>query len=101
MARLLSQQAAGSKTKKHWLNYRTFFYESKVITGKKKTLQICFAKTPSVACGDSSPKGTPLSVAAKFPAIAEAVPLGKVAANTVSRRKGYLLQMPFAVAALL
>ena len=37
---------------------------------------------------DSSPKGTPLGAAAKFPSTAEAVPLGKVAANAVSRRKG-------------
>ena len=38
---------------------------------------------------DSSPKGTPFGAAAKFPATTEAVPLGKVAANAVSRRKGY------------
>ena len=37
----------------------------------------------------SSPKGTPFGAAAKFPATTEAVPLGKVAANAVSRRKGY------------
>ena len=36
-------------------------------------------RTPSVACGDSSPKETPYGDAAKFPATAKAVPLGKVA----------------------
>ncbi len=45
--------------------------------------------TPSVACGDSSPKGTPLGDAGNFAVTTEAVPLGKVAANAVSRRKGY------------
>ena len=45
-------------------------------------------RTPSVACGASSPKGTPYGDAAKFPATAKAVPLRKVAANAVSRRKG-------------
>ena len=37
----------------------------------------------------SSPKGEPLRYAGNFLATAEAVPLGKVAANAVSRRKGY------------
>ena len=46
-------------------------------------------ETPSVACGDSSPKGTPFGNAAKLPATAKAVPLGKVAATNGSRRKGY------------
>ena len=32
-------------------------------------------ETPSVACGDSSPKGTPFGNAAKLPATAKAVPL--------------------------
>ena len=45
--------------------------------------------TPSVAYGDSSPKGDPYGDAAKFPANTKAVPLGKVAANVVSRRKGF------------
>ena len=44
---------------------------------------------PPQSLRDSSPKGTPFSAAAKFPATTEAVPLGKVAANVVSRRKGY------------
>ena len=35
------------------------------------------------------PKGTPYGNAAKFPVSTKAVPLGKVAANVVSRRKGY------------
>ena len=42
----------------------------------------------SLAALASSPTGEPLGVAVKFPATAEAVPLGKVAANVVSRRKG-------------
>ena len=46
-------------------------------------------KAPPQSLRDSSPKGTPFSAAAKFPATTEAVPLGKVAANVVSRRKGY------------
>ena len=37
---------------------------------------------------DSSPKGTPYGDAAKFLVSTKAVPLGKVAANEVSRRKG-------------
>ena len=45
--------------------------------------------TPSVAYGDSSPKGEPYGDAAKFSANTKAVPLGKVAANVVSRRKGF------------
>ena len=44
---------------------------------------------PPQSLRDSSPKGTPFGAAAKFPATTEAVPLGKVAANAVSRRKGY------------
>ena len=37
----------------------------------------------------SSPKGAPFGTAGKFAATTKAVPLGKVAANEVSRRKGY------------
>ena len=44
---------------------------------------------PPQSLRDSSPKGTPFGAAVKFPATTEAVPLGKVAANAVSRRKGY------------
>ena len=47
----------------------------------------------SLAALASSPKGTPLGDAGKLAATTEAVPLGKVAANAVSRRKGYL-QLP-------
>ena len=36
----------------------------------------------------SSPKGTPYGATAKFLVSTKAVPLGKVAANEVSRRKG-------------
>ena len=36
----------------------------------------------------SSPKGTPFGVAAKFPATAKAVPLGKVDCRKAARRKG-------------
>ena len=36
------------------------------------------------------PKGTAFVVAGDFPALPKAVPLGKVAANAVSRRKGCL-----------
>ena len=36
----------------------------------------------------SSPKGTPFSAAAKFPATAKAVPLGKVDCRKAARRKG-------------
>ena len=36
----------------------------------------------------SSPKGTPLGYAGNLAATPEAVPLGKVAANVVSRRNG-------------
>ena len=42
----------------------------------------------------SSPKGEPLDAAANFPATAEAVPLGKVAATNGSRRKGLFLRHP-------
>ena len=47
-------------------------------------------RTPSAkAYGfDSSPKGTPFGNAGKLAAVTEAVPLGKVDANAVSRRKG-------------
>ena len=37
------------------------------------------AKEPPQSLRDSSPKGAPFGVAAKFPATAKAVPLGKVA----------------------
>ena len=37
---------------------------------------------------DSSPQGTPYGNAAKIPVSTKAVPVGKVAANEVSRRKG-------------
>ena len=43
----------------------------------------------SLAALASSPKGTPFGAAGNFAATTEAVPLGKVAANAVSRRKGY------------
>ena len=36
----------------------------------------------------SSPKGTPFGAAAKFPATAKAVPLGKVDCRKAARRKG-------------
>ena len=36
----------------------------------------------------SSPKGTPFGAAAKFPATAKAVPLGKVSCRKAARRKG-------------
>ena len=36
-------------------------------------------RTPSVACGASSPKGAPFGDAENFAATTEAVPLGKVA----------------------
>ena len=37
------------------------------------------AKEPPQSLRDSSPKGAPFGAAAKFPATAKAVPLGKVA----------------------
>ena len=37
----------------------------------------------------SSPKGTPFGAAAKFPATAKAVPLGKVAATNGSGLRGF------------
>ena len=64
-------------------------------------LRLCFGRavflflaTPSVTCGDSSPKGAPLGNAAELPSTAEAVPLGKVASRSddgrgnLSREKG-------------
>ena len=42
----------------------------------------------SLAAFASSPKGEPLGVAVKFPATAEAVPLGKVDCRAAARRKG-------------
>ena len=47
--------------------------------------------TPSViACGDATfPKGTALAVAGNFAAAPEGVPWGELAANTVSRLRGY------------
>ena len=41
----------------------------------------------------SSPKGEPLGAAGNFPAAAEAVPLGKVAATNGSRRKGFFAHL--------
>ena len=38
--------------------------------------------TPSVTCGDSSPKGAPFGNAAELPSTAEAFPLGKVASRS-------------------
>ena len=61
-------------------------------------LSLCCAKpdSPFCRCATSSPgrgksalKGTPLGYAGNFAATPEAVPLGKVAANVVSRRKGW------------
>ncbi len=68
----------------------------------KKFLKLCTAvrkkykmkrlrrkTTPlSLAALASSPKGEPLGVAVKFPATAEAVPLGKVDCRAAARRKG-------------
>ena len=56
----------------------------------ERTERVRPGDTPSVkACGfASSPKGTPFGAAGNFAAAAKAVPLGKVAANAVSRRKG-------------
>ena len=56
----------------------------------ERTERVRPGDTPSVkACGfDSSPKGTPFGTAGSFAVNAKAVPLGKVAANEVSRRKG-------------
>ena len=48
------------------------------------------AVTSSPVRGKSALKGTPLGNAGNFAATPEAVPLGKVAANVVSRRKGWL-----------
>ena len=47
------------------------------------------AVTSSPGRGKSALKGTPLGNAGNFAATPEAVPLGKVAANVVSRRKGW------------
>ncbi len=51
------------------------------------------ASTPSViACGDATfPKGTALAAAVKFPAVPKGVPLGELAANAVSRLRGFLI----------
>ena len=47
----------------------------------------------------SSPKGEPFGAAANFPAAAEAVPLGKVAATNGSRRKGFFsVTLPYKMA---
>ena len=43
---------------------------------------------PPQSLRDSSPKGTPFGAAAKFPATAKAVPLGKVSCRKAARRKG-------------
>ena len=48
----------------------------------------------SLTAFGSSPKGTPFGAAEKFPATTKAVPLGKVAANAVSRRKGFACRPP-------
>ena len=48
----------------------------------------------SLAALASSPKGTPFVAAANFPALPKAVPLGKVAATSGSRRKGYFPGYP-------
>ena len=50
--------------------------------------------TPSViACGDATfPKGTALAVAGNFEAAPKGAPLGELAANVVSRLRGFLLQ---------
>ena len=52
--------------------------------------------TPSViAYGDATfPKGTASAVAARFPAQSKGVPLGELAANEVSRLRGYSLPFP-------
>ena len=48
--------------------------------------------SPSViACGDATfPKGTASAAAIKFPAQLKGVPLGELAANAVSRLRGWL-----------
>ena len=46
-------------------------------------------KAPPQSLRDSSPKGAPFSAATKLPATTKAVPLGKVAATSGSRRKGF------------
>ena len=51
----------------------------------------CRYATSSPGRGKSALKGTPLRYAGKFTVTAEAVPLGKVAAASGSRRKGYSL----------
>ena len=50
--------------------------------------------TPSViACGDATfPKGTALAVAGNFAVAPKGVPLGELAANVVSRLRGYFPQ---------
>ena len=48
----------------------------------------CRYATSSPGRGKSALKGTPLRYAGKFTVTAEAVPLGKVAATSGSRRKG-------------
>ena len=50
----------------------------------------CRYATSSPGRGKSALKGTPLRYAGKFTVTAEAVPLGKVAATSGSRRKGVL-----------
>ena len=57
-------------------------------------LPLCAGKaTPSViAYGDATfPKGTASVVATRFPAQSKGVPLGELAANEVSRLRGYSL----------
>ena len=50
--------------------------------------------TPSViACGDATfPKGTALAMAGNFAAAPKGAPLGELAANVVSRLRGYFPQ---------
>ena len=59
-------------------------------------------KGESVAVGDWGswlPGITPFGAAANFPAVAEAVPLGKVAATNGSRRKGFFsVTLPYKTA---
>ena len=47
--------------------------------------------TPSVACGASSPKGTPFGAAAKFPATAKSRPLGEGGCERSEQTEGVSL----------
>ena len=53
----------------------------------------CRCATSSPGRGKSALKGAPLNCVGNFAAAAKAVPLGKVAANAVSRRKGFPLRL--------